>query len=162
MEKDKCNLDLFKEDYKDVQKQFDLPNFEELNQDFQIEKIADIETDYLLREIRKMMADKIGNYLRFIETLLNPSNVPMFVYTMIKNFENNDKELLSELYKKLAKIETNLVRLDLQYNEQAEAEFIKSNFTLWQEAKTSLIQLMDKVDEKWDNKTVNNGKNYFG
>ena len=42
-----------KKDYAKLQKKYSLPSFENMNQDFSIEKAAELETDYLIREIRK-------------------------------------------------------------------------------------------------------------
>jgi len=86
------NLENLKEDYKEIQKKYDLPEFERLNEDFQIEKLAEIETDFLVREIRKFMADKFMNYLRFIESILNPVNVQMFVFSIIKSIGEEEKK----------------------------------------------------------------------
>jgi len=85
------NLENLKEDYKEIQKKYDLPEFERLNEDFQIEKLAEIETDFLVREIRKFMADKFMNYLRFIESILNPVNVQMFVFLLLSQLEKKKK-----------------------------------------------------------------------
>ena len=47
------DLKKLKEEYKKIQKKYDLPSFEELNSDFSIEKAADTETEYLIREINQ-------------------------------------------------------------------------------------------------------------
>ena len=61
-------LEKLKTDYKVFQEKYSLPNFDELNEDFQIEKISESETDFILREVRKYVTDKFFNYLRFIES----------------------------------------------------------------------------------------------
>ena len=132
---DESKLQELKESYLEIQKQYSLPVFEEINKDFQIEKLADTETDILVREVRKFMAEKFSNYLRFIETLLHPTNVPMFVFAIVKTLKSDDKEKLSEIYKKLAQMEVQLVELDVNFSEDKEVEFIKDNFKIWQEIK---------------------------
>ena len=52
------SLEDFKKDYAEIQGKYDLPNFEEMNDFFQIEKAAENETDFMLREIRKQIADR--------------------------------------------------------------------------------------------------------
>ena len=131
-----------KEDYKKLQEKYSLPNFEELNADFQIEKAAENETDFLLREIRRFIADRFFNYLRFVESLLNPVNVPMFAFSIVKTLGEKDKEKLSEIYKKLAKHELGLIELDIEYFEEKEAEFIKHSYQLWQEVKKELLDVV--------------------
>ena len=68
----------FKKKYAKLEKKHNLPSFNQMNRDFQIEKLAEVETDYLIREIRKFSGEKFFNYFRFIESLLNPSNASMF------------------------------------------------------------------------------------
>jgi len=162
MVKEEDKLKKLKAGYLEIQKKYKLPSFEKLNEDFQIEKVAEVNTDYLIREIRKFMADKFSNYLRFIEMLLNPVNVPMFVFYFVKSLNTEDKTRLSESYKKLAKIEINLIEADVKFSEQREAEFIKESYKLWQEIKEDIIKMIDSVKNNWDNKIKPNDKGYFG
>jgi len=156
-----CLADL-KNNYSILSKKYSLPSFEELNQEFQIEKLAEIETDYLLREIRKFITEKFSNYLNFIETLLNPASAHMFVFTVIKTLENKDKENLSELYKKLSRKEVETIRLDLDFSEKSEAEFIKNSFEFWKNIKDGLLEIVAVIEKNWDVKVEKVGKGYFG
>jgi len=160
--KDKSNLEDLKKDYKKVQEKYNLPDFIELNKDFHIEKIAEIKTEFLIREIRKFMADRFSNYLRFVEALLNPQNAPMFVFSVVKSIGNEDKKKLTEIYKKLAKIEVELIELDIQFVEQKEVEFVKQSYKTWQEIKKDLLDVVKIIKKNWDNKGEVNGKQYFG
>jgi len=159
---DECSLEEFKKSYSEIQKKYGLPEFDELNKDFTIEKLADIETDFLVREIRKFIADRFSNYLRFIETLLNPSNSPMFVYSVIKTFGNEERIKLTEIYKKLARAEVDLIEIDVDFSEEKEAKFVKDSYKMWQEIKKDILEIVDVIKKNWDNKTEKNGKGYFG
>jgi len=161
MEK-KFNLQELKENYKEIQEKYNLPAFERLNEDFHIEKIAENETELLIREIRKFMADRLFNYLRFIESFLNPINVPMFVFSIIKIITLKEKEKLTEIYKKLAKIEVDLIELDIQFSEQKEAQFIKESYKIWQDIKEDMLKIIEMIKNNWDNKNETNSKGYFG
>ncbi|MAH03870.1 hypothetical protein CMI39_03750 [Candidatus Pacearchaeota archaeon] len=160
--KKECNLDNLKKDYKKIQTKYSLPSFEKLNEDFQIEKIAEVETDYLLREIRKFVADKFSNYLRFIEAILHPVNAPMFVFSVIKSIDIEDKNKLVEIYKKLAKTEVRLIEVDVDFSLEKEAEFINESYKLWQGIKKDLLDVIDKIKKNWDNKFEVNNKGYLG
>ena len=139
-----------------------LPSFEQLNQDFHIEKLAEIETDYLIREIRKFIGDKLMSYLRFIEGLLNPVNAPMFVFSMIKLIDSEEKKKLSDIYKELVKKEVGFIELDLEFNQQKEYEFVRNSYEFWQKAKKETLEIMNKINNKWDDKFEANTKGYFG
>ncbi|MFA5248894.1 MAG: hypothetical protein WC415_06825 [Patescibacteria group bacterium] len=162
MAKDESKLEELKENYKKIQKQYNLPEFNELNIDFSIEKVADVETDFLVREIGKMMAEKFSSYLRFVELMLNPINSPMFIFSIIKTLGENEKKKLSDFYKELTKIELSLIELDIDFSEEKEADFIKSSYKTWIEIKKDFLKIIDRIKSNWDSKSESNGKGYFG
>lgn len=155
-------LAMMKEEYGVLQRKYGLPGFDEMNADFYIEKVAETETDFLLREIRKFIADRFFNYLRFVESLLNPVNVPMFVYSMIKTLGEKDKEKLTEIYKKLAKHELYLIELDIKYFEEKEAEFLKYSYEIWQEIKGEFSEIIEIAKKNWDAKVEEGKGGYLG
>lgn len=159
---EESKIEKLKEEYEKIQKKYSLPDFTELNRDFHIEKISETETESLTREIRKHIADKIYNYMRLTETLLNPVNAPMFVFSIIKSIDENEKKKISDIYKRLSEIEIELIKLDLDYDEKKDAEFIKKAYKSWQRIKKDLFEVIDKSEKKEDSKKENNNKGYFG
>ena len=162
MEDRKKTLQELKENYKKLKERYNLPNFQEMNENFHIERIAESETELLIKEIRRFVADKMSGYLRFIETLLNPMNVQMFIFSIIKSLRNEDKNKLTEIYNKLSKIEVKLIKIDLNFSEQDEAEFIKEACKIWEEIKEDLLGILATIEKNWDVKPESNTKNYFG
>lgn len=161
-EKKEKSVDKLKENYAKFQKKYSLPSFDDLNEEFSIEKIADHETDYLLREVRKVVAEKVFNYLRTVETLINPTSAPMFVFSIVKSLKEADKKILTDIYKELAKNELELIKLDLRYSEEKEGKFIKETYKMWEKNSKILLQIIEGVEKNWDNKSEMSGKSYFG
>ena len=163
MGKDKGQgLEKLKEEYAKIQKKHKLPSFQELNEDFHIEKVSEVETEILIREIRKYIGDKLANYMRFVEGLLNPVNVPMFIFSIIKLLDSEEKKKLSDIYKELMKSEVKFIELDLEFDEEKEAQFINDSFKFWQTVKEDMLKIMTKINDKWDDKPENGTKGYFG
>lgn len=162
MAKEKNKLDDLKKRYKKIQSKYGLPDFKPMNEDFQIERICEVETDYLVREVRKFMAEKFSNYLRFVEAILHPVNAPMFVFSIIRAINNEEKVGLKGVYKWLAQMEVRLIELDVEFSEKKEAKFIKENFEVWQSMKKDLSKFIDSVKNSWDKKFEVNNKGYFG
>jgi len=158
---EKTSLDCLKEYYLEIQKKYGLSDFGDLNEDFQIEKLSESETEFLIREIRKFITEKFSNYLRFIETILNPVNAQFFVFSVIKTLGPDDKEKLKEIYKKLARKEVDVIELDIQFSEEKEAEFVKDSCILWKELKKDLLEIVGVIKKNWDVKGESNGKKYF-
>lgn len=155
-------LELFKKKYAEIQNKHDLPSFEELNQDFHIEKLCKTESDYLVREIRKFMIEKLQNYARFIESIINPSGASIFIFSIIKTLNEEDKKILSEVYKKLSRIEIDLIDLDLYFSEQKEVEFVKSFSSVWQSIKKDLLGVLGSIKNNWDKGSEKGTNAYFG
>jgi hypothetical protein len=161
MEK-KWDLDQLKETYQIVREKYSLPSFTELNEDFQIEKITLFETELLLKEVRVCITNKFFNYLRFLESLINPANAAMFVFAMAKTITDKDKEKLIKLYKQLSRLEVDFLDLDFEYSEKNEAEAIKKYYQLWQEIKKELSFIVEVIKKNWDVNPEDNGKGYYG
>lgn len=159
---EKLCLEILKKDYQKFQEKYNLPIFEKLNEDFQIEKAAEVETDYLLREIRKFIAEKFSDYLKFIESILHPINVPIFVFSFIRTLRVEEKNKLMEVYKELAKREIEIIELDIDFNEEKEAKFIDESYKLWQSIKKDILDVISRIKNNWDNKFEVNNKGYFG
>ena len=156
------NLPRLKNEYNILKEKYSLPEFDDLNRNFQIEKIAEYETDFILKEVRRYMTDKFFNYLRFIESLINPTNSPMFVFAIAKTLGVAEREKLVDVYKKITKIEIDFIDLDLYYSEEKEAESIKDYYKFWDEVKKQIFDVIEIVKKNLDNKTEDNGKGYFG
>ncbi|OYT38224.1 hypothetical protein B6U82_00375 [Candidatus Pacearchaeota archaeon ex4484_31] len=134
----KENLKKLKKEYEKLQKRYRLPSFSALNKEFEIEKIQDRETEFLLREIRRIISEKVAAFLHFLELFFNPTVAPFFVLTSIKSLSQSDKELIERIYKELAKIQLNSLALDIETNESKEAMFIKEVWKKWKELKPDL------------------------
>lgn len=159
----KGDIGKLKRDYAVLKQKYSLPEYSALADDFHsIERASDVETDYLLREIRRYVAEKLFNFHRFVEALLNPSNVPMYIFSMIKTLGADDKKKLSDIYKEIAKMEIEGIKLDLDYSEKKEAEFIKECFAKWQIIKKDFFFVLEAIKKNWDAKADEGKRDYFG
>lgn len=156
------SLEEMKKDYEKLQKKYGLPSFKELNEEFDIEKAAEHETECLIREIRKLVMEKVIAYLRFIEMLLNPSNAPLFFFALVKGLTASDKRILDKLYDKLGSFELEVIELDCNYNEKAEAEFIKKILLEWKDVREEMLNLIEVLKRNWNQKSKKDERGYFG
>lgn len=156
------DLKKLKEEYSIIEKKYNLPSFSNMNEDFDIEKIIEKDTELLIREIRRAMLEKNTAYLRFIDMTINPSNSPMFLMILLKNIESTEKKFLNELYMQLGKYEIISLKLDNIYDEKAEAEFINSFYARWQEIKKEFSLFISSFEESMNKKTEKKEKGYLG
>ena len=162
MEKTEVGLAELKKEYEKIQKKYGLPSFKEMNEDFHIEKISENETELLLAEVRRFMWEKFSNYMRLLEGILNPANASMFIFSVIKMLNPEDKKELSEIYQGLMKEEVKIIMLDLYFNEAKEAEFIKNSHEIWQKMKKKLGHIFEKIEKGAETKAETGNKDYFG
>lgn len=158
----KFNLTLLKERYQSLKELYELPSFENLNEEFVIEKIAKYETDFILREIRVCMTNRFFEVMRFLESIINPIENSIILFGIIKCLGNNGKEQAIELYKKISPIEIESIKLTLNYSEKEEAETIKKYYSFWQEIKKEFMPIINTIIKNWDDKQEDKGKGYFG
>ncbi|MEK6820226.1 MAG: hypothetical protein AABX71_00765 [Nanoarchaeota archaeon] len=156
------SLDELKKQYEWLRQRYKLPSFSEMNQDFEIEKLQEKETEILSREIRRAMIEKSLAYLRFVEMFMNPSSAPIFFFAMVKGLDTEEKKLLEELYSELGKYEVISLALDNEYNEEKELKFIKDFYNKWQEIKKKFSRILKSVEKDWEKKGEKKDKCYLG
>ncbi|MFA7707610.1 MAG: hypothetical protein WCX73_01555 [Candidatus Pacearchaeota archaeon] len=154
------DLNKLKQEYDKLKERYNLPEFSDVNRVFDIEEI-DIDTDFLLRRIRRTVSERISGYLRFLEVILNPSNAPMFIFKLIKKISEEDKKQLSDIYEVLGGFELEAVKLDLNYNELKEADFIRKTYTLLSnDVSKRLLIIIEKMSNNDEEKKERSS--YFG
>jgi len=141
------NLDKLKKQYSELKKKYKLPSFDELNQDFDVEKLQEKETEHLVKNMRRIMVEKIANIVRFLELIYSPgeSPTPMFVFAMMKNIKPETKKVIEKLYKELSSIEISSLPLDIHHDEKAEAIFVYDTYKKWASFKPELSEITKKL-----------------
>jgi len=153
------DAETIREKYSELKKKYNLPEFEELNEEFDIVKV-DSNSETMLRDIRKSMMAKFSSILQFTELALNPANASMFYMYLVKGL--NDKEKLSELFNQLGSIEIMSYERDVEYDEKKEAEFIIGTFKKWKQMQPDVRKMILSLKENWNKKSTEKSKSYFG
>jgi len=156
------DLKKLKAEYANLAKKYSLPDFGIMNQKFEIEKLAEHETEMLLREIRRAMIEKASNYFKFIELFINPQTAPLFFLAVIKKMNGIDRKPLEELYTELGKLEIMSISLENIYDEKKEAEFIKKIIKKWEEISKKFSKLIEKVQKSAEEGSTEKAKSYLG
>ena len=152
----------FESIYNEIKEKHNLPEFIRLAEDFDIEKISEKESIFLIREIRRTINEKLSAYLHLFETLINPSASPMFIFSALRGINGDNKEKIKDIYKKLSKLQIEVMKLDTIYSEKSEAEFINKSFEDWQELKKTIFNIIEKFDENIETEDDTKNRGYFG
>lgn len=150
-----------KKEYLVFEKKYKLPKFHDLNVEFEVEKLQGHETEFLLREIRRNMTDKIAAFLKFFELFLNPQAAPLFILSALKSTSSVEKDKIEKIYKKIVALEIKSISLDISYEEKREADFIKNTYESWQSLKSEL-KIIDDILSRVKEENKSNNKSYCG
>lgn len=156
------NLEKLKKEFEVFKKKYSLPSFYELNKHFDIEEV-EVESDFLLRKIRRIISERIGAYSRFVDIILNPSSAPVFFFKVLKRLDKSDKEILAEIYETLGNFEIELLSLDLDYSEEREADFIKKSYEIFNNnVRIKFLEIVKKLNNKSESSHKESNGSYYG
>jgi hypothetical protein len=153
------DLNALKKRYNEFAGEHKLPKFEEINMDFEIDKI-DRDSGNFLRLVRKAMMEKIVNSMGFVDMLLNPVNAPRLYFVYIKNMSDSDRETIEKIYGALAELSVDSLELEIDSDENKEAKLIKKAFDVWNSLKPGFRKIMANVKNPID--VARKEKTYFG
>jgi hypothetical protein len=153
------NFDI-KQAYNELKQKHNIPEFEKIAQDFDIEKIQ--ESIFLAREIRRSINEKITAYIHLFENLINPNAQPMFIFSILRNVSTKDRETIKEIYKILSKTQIEIIKLDTIYNETAEIKYINETFEMWQKIKIKIRKLIENFETNFETDNNSEKRSYFG
>ncbi len=162
MEKSENNNFDFIEGYDLLKEKYGLPEFDLIARDFDVEKVLEKETRFILREVRIAISEKISSYLNLFETLINPSSPPMFIFSVLRNLNSEDKEAIKKIYKRLSKFQIEAMKLDTIYEESKEVLYVKEAIKEWQNLKVEIYDLIDDLDKKSEEDNGSKNRGYFG
>lgn len=150
-----------KERYNELKKKYSLPEYQELNRDFDIEEISD-ESEILLSKIRIKVFEKVDYYAHMLSLSLQPDSDLKDMFEA-KYTDDKTREKAFVTFKKLARIIRNSNLVSIDNKESENAEFIKEAYKTWQESKVELKVHFEKLLNYW--KTEGDAKSelsYFG
>jgi len=138
-----------KKEYEKVRQKYSLPSFEEMNNEFEIERLLERDTELFIRRLRRAVFEKISHMLRFLELMINPQSAPMFIHGIIDSISNDTKKIVEKIYAEGCKIEMRSFALEMISNEKDEIEFIKDIIKKWVDMKKNVEKLNQEIDRAW-------------
>lgn len=135
-----------KEEYNKLKKQFGLPDFDKLNNEFEISTIE--EEEFLIRAIRKKIHDKISDFLKSIDPILQPETI---VSDMQESnyFEETDRNDILYLYKSLKILDKKILELVVIEDDKETAKFISHVMSIWPDIKKQMREVAIKLQKAW-------------
>ena len=133
--------------YEELKKRYKLPEFNSVDTEFEA---STIENDtFLLREIRRKIVDKIETFCKLIEDLIQPESTSLSAMHEVKVFEDDEKEKIYALFKKLMKFHRTGFLLAINNNDKEEAQFISEVMVEWKTIKIEITKIVEKLKDSW-------------
>ena len=139
-----------------------LPKFEDLDNEFEISNASIKNKNFLLRNIRRRVNEKVIFYCRIIEGLLYPNSNNIIGMLEIKFFNEEEKNNLSKIYKKLMQFERESLTIDVNPDDRKDVEYINTVFKQWRQYKEELIKITKKMRDSWKMQEEITKDSYFG
>ncbi len=138
-------IDELKELYEKARKKYDLPDFDELDREFELRKIED---GFVISEVRKTILDKIHAFTNWIEPVINPHQHSIHSIVESRVFNKAETDEVFNFYKKLYYHLHRGLLAGLQ-SEKHEAEFIKEIWKIYPELKKEITKFIEKITKSW-------------
>ena len=146
--------------YEDLAKKHGLPRFEELDSEFQVSALEDVQL--LLPEIIGKMLEKIQTYADFLGEILQPDTNLVNLYES-RVLGEPDKKEAYDVFRRLMMWKRRSLDVGLAGNPQAESAFVAGLFAEWKALKPRLAGLVGKIADSWESDSEEVEKlGYFG
>lgn len=146
MERREDNLERLKKEFEKVRAKYELPSFDELDNEFEIRKI-DFDL-FLIKEVRRAVTHRLTAIADLLEPILSPSEHNLHSVIESKIFEKGDVDEMFTYYKKLWHHAHEGIAASL-ISEKEEAEFIKKIWKIWPEIKKTALGYAKRIAEGW-------------
>lgn len=150
-----------KKEYLKLAKKYKLPNYNDIDLDFEISTIE--KKEFLLREIRRKILDKFDGIRDILECIIQPDTSSFSSMYETRIFNEEEKKKIYYMYKTLMTLDRGATIVNLRANEKEEAEYILNTFKEWQKIKPELLEFIEKIKENWEKETsVKEDLGYLG
>lgn len=136
-----------KEKYEEIKKKYKLPDYEEINSEFEIEIIE--KPIFLMSDINKRINEKLDYYLHIFENILNPEGSLASMHECKVIGENTKKEI-NLIYKRMMFLKRSHDLVSINNQEKELGEFVSEFLKEWKEIKIKLLKIMAMLKDEWE------------
>ena len=152
---------MIKAEYEKLAKKHKLPNYGDVNNELEISSLES--EDFLLRQIRKKIAERIDEITEVLGSILQPSADSMADMHECRFFEDKDKGKVVDVYKRLMILRRQATEAGITHDEKDEAALVSGFFKQWPEMKKELLPFIKKMKSCWEHETeIEEKLEYFG
>jgi len=145
--------------YEELKEKYNLPSYDELDFEFELDK----EAKYPLRDIRRKINSKLHIFLDILQSIIQPETSDLTQMYEAHYYTEEDKQKALNLYKRLMIYSRTSDEIAIKYNEEDEANFINELFQKWEEIKDEMYFFIKKMKNSWKQEyKVDDDMRYLG
>lgn len=150
-----------KREYEKVKDKYNLPDFDQLNLEFEFKPMQ--EDTSVIKHVSRRMGEKVVYFSRSIDAILFS-----FGNSIVLNYENKmltdkEKDNITELHKKIMFFDRSIWVLEINGDEEAYVKFIKDLWEEWFALKEGVYDYAKKIREGWKKESIEDrGESFFG
>ena len=148
-------------EYTKLSKKYKLPKFKDIDNEFEISSLES--PSFLIRNILRKIEEKLIFYIDVIGNLVHPDASSLSNMYEVRYFSDDEKNDIYNLFKKLMKVDRNIIEVVLKNSDKEQAEYLNKFFNDWLEIKKELLKYIEKMKESWEKQsTIEEDTPYFG
>lgn len=139
--------DLVEKAYAKLKKEFDLPDFDFLNKEFEI---ITIEPDaFFLREIKRKIRDRLNYAADILNKMIQPETTALSDLYEYRCFDDEDKQKIFELFSRIMYLSRKIVESEFLLDEKQDAAVIREVAEKWPKIRKELVPFMKSLEACW-------------
>lgn len=144
-------LEELKIEYNKLEKKYSLPEFEQLDEEFEIRGIELNKSGILIKAILRWITNKLNIFMNYLEPVVAtpPQNIHSLIE--IRNISDEDRRRMFEFYKEISVLLHENLSVELK-SEKEIAQQIKKIWKLWPRIKKEEISFLEKITMAWEKK----------
>tara|TARA_Y100000310_G_C20698221_1_gene827240 strand:+ start:2836 stop:3333 length:498 start_codon:yes stop_codon:yes gene_type:complete len=139
-----------KKEYEKIKEKYNLPSYDEINNEFEISAIDIEKVNSLTRAVLRVICNRMGIYLNYIEPVISPNPQGLHAFVEVENTTNDEKKDLFTFYKVLSHRYHKAYSLELVENEETIAKEIKEILKDWSKIKSEFKKLSSIITKSWE------------
>jgi len=157
------DVEKIKKDYRELEGKYGLPSWEELDKEFELLYFGEtVEITYVLRFVKRRIDDLLRFYANILQGVLQPNPSSPISLQESKFFDQEEMKKIADLLKKIMILERQSLSIDIEKEEEKEAQYIKKSVGELIEIKKEMIEIASILREGWKKETKKEKTNYFG
>lgn len=139
-------------EYEEYRKKYDLPEFEKLNEEFEVFNglLNTFEKpEFLLRNIRRRMVDRFYTWINYLHNFIYANQQSLILMNEFQQFSDEEKQEIIMIVNKIMFINRLSVKLEVNHDDGENAQFINKYYYEWNTLKQQLMDITSKNISGW-------------